>query len=339
MINFVCGNILESTAYCLVNTVNCDGYMGKGIAYQFKLKYPGNNKSYIRACRSGQLRPGKLHHYYEENKLIINFPTKNHWKGNSKIEYIDSGLDELRNYILNFKIQSIAIPPLGCGNGGLKWDEVKALILEKLKDLNETEIFIYEPSRNFKGVASKAPNLTTSHYVIMQFKPRLKKFNKLRIQKTAYFFNIFLKEKYFKFDKYTYGPYSYAIDLLSKDIKNFQNYYNLSTEDSINLVKSIITSKNTDDKLAKFLPVIDQCTSYINAIKTDKEVELLSTICYIIESSTLASADDIILGFRKWSEEKSSKFSDNQILSGIDKLLNDLIIECDMTGKYSICSK
>jgi uncharacterized protein YwgA len=173
----------------------------------------------------------------------------------------------------------------------------------------------------------------------MQFKPRLKKFNKLRIQKTAYFFNIFLKEKYFKFDKYTYGPYSYTIDLLTKDIKNFQIYYNSSIEDSINLVKGIIASKNTDDKLTKFAPIIDKCTNYINTIKTDKEVELLSTICYIIESSTFVSTDDIILGFKKWSEEKSSKFSDKQILSGIEKLLNDVIIEYDMTGRYSIYSK
>jgi O-acetyl-ADP-ribose deacetylase (regulator of RNase III) len=92
------------------------------------MKYPNNNKSYIIACRSGQLEPGTLHHYYEDNKLIINFPTKNHWRDNSRIKYIDTGLDELRNLILKLDIHSIAIPPLGCGNGGLNLDEVKSLI-------------------------------------------------------------------------------------------------------------------------------------------------------------------------------------------------------------------
>ena len=336
MLSYVHGDILESDAYCLVNTVNCEGYMGKGIAYQFKLKFPDNNQSYIKACRSGQLTVGKLHYSYEKDKMIINFPTKIEWRANSKIEYIEAGLDELRYLIEKLKIKSIAIPPLGCGNGGLNWDEIRPLIQQKLDTIKNTDIFIHEPSKSFRSIATKAPNLTTSHFVIMQFKPKLTKFNKIRIQKTAYFFNLFLKEKYFKFDKYKYGPYSYTIDILTKDIKTFQNHYNASTEESMNIVKNIIISKNTDDKLNRFAPIIEKCTSYINTIKSDKEVELLSTICFIIESTKLASSDEIIQGFRKWSVEKSNKFSDNQILFGVEKLVNDTIIEYDMVGKYRV---
>lgn len=96
MFFYVTGNLLKSDAEALVNTVNCEGYMGKGIAYQFKLQFPENNFNYIKACKSGYLRPGKLYCYREQGKTIINFPTKDKWREKSRLEYIDSGLGELK---------------------------------------------------------------------------------------------------------------------------------------------------------------------------------------------------------------------------------------------------
>ena len=95
MFFYTTGDLLQSDAEALVNTVNCEGYMGKGIAYQFKLKFPNNNKDYIKACKSGVLRPGKLHFYREAGKIIINFPTKDKWREKSQIKYIEDGLDSL----------------------------------------------------------------------------------------------------------------------------------------------------------------------------------------------------------------------------------------------------
>lgn len=149
MFKYVIGDILKSSSDCIVNTVNCEGYMGKGIAYQFKLKFPENNESYKNACRNKSLTIGKLHCYVENNKTIINFPTKDKWRQKSKYEYIEKGMVELVNLLPKLDIHSIAIPPLGCGNGGLLWENVKKIILDSLKPLaNDYEFVLYEPSKN-----------------------------------------------------------------------------------------------------------------------------------------------------------------------------------------------
>lgn len=152
MIKFIYGNLLNSYADCLVNAVNCEGCMGKGIAYQFKLRYPNNNKDYIKACRNNLLTVGKLHYFFEGGKIIINFPTKDKWRKKSKMEYISNGLDSLICLLPKLKIKSIAIPPLGCGNGGLNWFDVKPLIIEKLAPIeNKYDILIYVPlDKNIK---------------------------------------------------------------------------------------------------------------------------------------------------------------------------------------------
>ena len=133
LIKYETGDMFASGAECLINTVNCEGYMGKGIAYQFKMKFPENNKSYVKACRNGSLRPGTLHVFVEDGITIINFPTKDRWREKSKLSYIETGLDEFLRVLPDLQVKSIAIPPLGCGNGGLQWPVVKRLIEEKLE--------------------------------------------------------------------------------------------------------------------------------------------------------------------------------------------------------------
>ncbi len=146
MLKFVTGDLLQSEADALVNTVNCEGYMGKGIAYQFKKRFPEMNADYVKKCKANELTTGKLHCFKTGNKLIINFPTKDKWREKSKMEYITSGLDELIKVIREYNISSVAIPPLGCGNGGLDWNEVRPEIIRKLEKISEkTDIFIYEP--------------------------------------------------------------------------------------------------------------------------------------------------------------------------------------------------
>lgn len=149
MIHFTKGNIITSSAEALVNTVNTVGVMGKGVALQFKEEFPKNLLKYKEACNSGELTPGELLITRElnsngEEKIIINFPTKLHWRNPSKYEYITKGLKKLTKAISEHNIKSIAIPPLGCGNGGLDWNIVKGMIEEALIDV-ECEIYIYEP--------------------------------------------------------------------------------------------------------------------------------------------------------------------------------------------------
>ncbi|MDE5767916.1 MAG: macro domain-containing protein [Oscillospiraceae bacterium] len=158
MFHFVTGDLLQSHAYALVNAINCEGYMGKGIAYQFKLRFPEMNTAYVKKCKGGELVPGTLHCYETKNHLIINFPTKNKWREKSRIEYISSGLDQLLETIKSHHILSIAIPPLGSGNGGLNWSEIKELMLAKLEPIEKTtEIYIYEPfAKNQTVVPAKS---------------------------------------------------------------------------------------------------------------------------------------------------------------------------------------
>lgn len=149
MIKFLQGDLLQSDAEALVNAVNTVGVMGKGIALQFKNQYPENYKVYKAACNKGALIVGTILIVKDgdlfNQKFIVNFPTKQHWRSPSEISYIQDGLIALKKAIREYDIQSIAIPPLGCGLGGLDWNVVKAMIIEALQDL-DINIAIYEPS-------------------------------------------------------------------------------------------------------------------------------------------------------------------------------------------------
>ena len=141
MIKYTTGDMFQSGAECLVNTVNCEGYMGKGVAYQFKLKFPENNKAYIKACKNKTLHVGTIHTFVENGITIVNFPTKDKWRENSKISYIETALDVLVERLPGLHVKSVAIPPLGCGNGGLDWQTVKELIQKKLEPIADNFTF------------------------------------------------------------------------------------------------------------------------------------------------------------------------------------------------------
>ena len=205
MINYVIGDIINDNSQCLVNTVNLEGYMGKGIAYQFKLKYPLNEQAYVKACKDKSISIGNIFIFKENDKLIANFPTKNEWRKPSEYEYIEKGLIDLSEKISSYAIKSIAIPPLGCGLGGLQWGKIKLMIEKYLTPIsNNILIKIYEPSKYFTNVPTKPPKLNISHLLIMQTKSKLEHFDKLRIQKTAFFFNFFSSSEYFKFKQYKF---------------------------------------------------------------------------------------------------------------------------------------
>jgi O-acetyl-ADP-ribose deacetylase (regulator of RNase III) len=143
------GNLLDATADALVNAVNTVGVMGKGIALQFKQAYPANFRAYKEACHRGEVRLGMMFTYEtglpDGPRYIINFPTKAHWRSRSKLTDIQSGLADLRDVIRERNIRSIAIPPLGCGNGGLDWQDVRPLIIEAFADLSALDVMLFPP--------------------------------------------------------------------------------------------------------------------------------------------------------------------------------------------------
>lgn len=339
MITYVTGDLLQSEAQCLVNTVNCEGYMGKGIAYQFKLTFPENNASYIKACKKGILHIGTLHYFQEKGKIIVNFPTKDKWRAKSRLEYIEIGLDQLSILIGELNICSIAIPPLGSGNGGLVWSDVKQLIEKKLTPLainDKLDVFIYEPAKNYVAKPTTEPQLSTSALVLMQIKMHLNKFNHLRLQKAAYLMDLFGKQHYFSFEKHHYGPYDYAIEVISKRIREFQQYYNVnSTTEAYEIAYRKLASESVDSKMRTFIPHIERAANYVNKITQDSKLECLSTLLFLIEANGPLSEKELVKSFQSWSEDKAKRFSEAVILREISYLYDTGIIEKSLIG-YNI---
>jgi len=139
------GSIFDTEAEALVNPVNCEGVMGAGLAFQFKQKYPENFLAYWSVCRAGMLRPGKVLVLRIKDQYIVNFPTKDQWRNDAKIEYIESGLVDLRSEMSDRRINSIAFPKLGCGLGNLRWSTVLPLIENAMKDY-DGQVLIYDLS-------------------------------------------------------------------------------------------------------------------------------------------------------------------------------------------------
>lgn len=149
MITYTTGNLLDAKVEVLVNAVNTVGVMGKGIALMFKQRFPKNMQEYAEACKTGNVQTGQMFVTRTEAPTgaswIVNFPTKQHWRDYSQMEWIETGLTDLRRFIIDNNIKSIAIPPLGAGLGGLRWQDVKPRIVQALEDLSDVDIVIYEP--------------------------------------------------------------------------------------------------------------------------------------------------------------------------------------------------
>tara|TARA_R110000796_G_scaffold37003_1_gene93658 strand:- start:4425 stop:4916 length:492 start_codon:yes stop_codon:yes gene_type:complete len=154
MISYTAGNLLDADVDALVNPVNTVGVMGKGLALMFKERFPGNMAAYAKACKAGEVQVGRMF-VTETGELIgprwiINFPTKQHWRAKSQMQWIIDGLAELRRFIEEHKVISVAVPALGAGNGGLSWHDVRPHIEQALGDLQGVEIMIFEPVTRFQ---------------------------------------------------------------------------------------------------------------------------------------------------------------------------------------------
>lgn len=222
---FVKGNLLAAPVEALVNTVNTIGVMGKGIALQFKERFPENRLAYERACKAGQVVIGKMlvvkEHTTAGDKIIINFPTKTEWFKKSQYSFIEAGLKDLVRVIQELNIKSIAIPPLGCGNGGLRWDKVKAMIENHLGSLPDIEILIYEPNDAVKEILQqeemkKEIHLTPGRAMILYALFKYERFGEpatvFAANKLAYFLQESGENLKLKFEQHTYGPYAQAMD-------------------------------------------------------------------------------------------------------------------------------
>jgi len=331
MIEHTQGNLLSADAEALVNTVNCVGYMGKGIALQFKQAFPGNFKAYQRACKAEEVQPGRMF-VFETGGLvnpryIINFPTKRHWRGNSRVADIESGLEDLVAAVRRLGIRSIAIPPLGSGLGGLDWQQVRPRIEAAFADLPDVHVLLYEPKgapvASRMPVGTSRPHLTVpralfislmDRYSALEYRQTL-----LEIQKLAYFLQESGEALRLRYEKGIYGPYAHN---LNKVLETLEGHYTRGLGDSQKPDAEIELLPGATEQAEQFLAEhedsrarLDQVAQLIAGFETPYGMELLSSVHWVAMSdeSAAETPDEAIEVVRAWNERKRRMFQSKHI--------------------------
>ncbi|MDC4205136.1 MAG: macro domain-containing protein [Candidatus Manganitrophus sp.] len=338
MIELKQGDILQADAQVLVNTVNCIGIMGRGIALQFRKAFPENYKAYKAICDRKQLLPGKMLVHdlnrFENPRYIINFPTKLHWKGKSRIEHIESGLKALVEEVRHLEIKSIAVPPLGCGLGGLHWNKVRPMIEEAFRNLPEVHVLLYEPTGTpdaEKMVKQKqAPRMTVGRASLLGLMRRYlsavmdPSVTLLEIHKLMYFMQEAGEGLKLKYKKGTFGPYSENLrHVLSLIEGHFISGYGDATDRPD---KQIELKLGISDKAEEFLKNypetherFDRVVALIKGFETSFGMELLSTVHWVVTREGASTVDKAIAKTYKWNDRKRM-FTEEQIRSAWDVL-------------------
>jgi len=317
MIKYTTGNIIEANTEAIVNTVNTVGVMGKGIALAFKKAFPDNYKIYKKLCQSKEFNIGDLlitNTGQLTPKYVINFPTKEHWRRKSKIEYVEIGMQELVKEINLKNIKSISIPPLGCGNGGLNWKKVKPIILKNLENLaNKVDVIIYEPGFNNQVVKpEKQVSLTPARAMLLT---ALKDYqilgyaiNLLVIQKIAYFLQRFGEPLNLQYEKGHYGPYSHRLQHLIKYLNGYYlNFNHEATKPSTpihldNLDKvELYNQNNLTVEQKNRLKKIQNLTE---GFESPYGLELLATVDFIYRQENTEDTDKMIAQIGNWTKRK-----------------------------------
>lgn len=331
MITYQQGNLLEADVDALVNTVNCVGVMGKGIALQFRQAFPECYAEYKRACDAKQVMPGRMHVFETQSfigpKHIINFPTKRHWKGKSKIEDITDGLDALCAEIWRLNIQSIAVPPLGCGNGGLNWDEVRPLIEKKLGGLTDVKILVFEPKgapeNKAMKVETRKPNMTRGRAALLAiFRKYLVpgyELTMLEIQKLAYFLQEAGEPLRLKFEKEKYGPYAETLHHVLQRIEGhfIRGYGDRSRDACVTVFNEAMNDAESmlESEFPETLRLTEHVKALIEGFETPFGLELLSTVHWVLkhEPESNGSLEATVRAVHSWNDRKARLFTEKHI--------------------------
>jgi O-acetyl-ADP-ribose deacetylase (regulator of RNase III) len=334
MLTFTRGNLFEADVDALVNTVNTVGVMGKGIALQFSRAFPEIDKPYKDACASGKLRIGQVFSVklpvLEGPKYVINFPTKKHWKGNSKIEYIESGLHSLVDEIKRLEIRSVAIPPLGCGLGGLRWSDVKQQIERVLSGLANVEVLVFEPAGKPPAAkmvtATKRPKMTPGRAALLGLLRRYliplmdDTVTLLELHKLMYFMKEGGEVSKLTFVKGKYGPYATNLRHVLTEIEG--HYISGFGDASEEPGKSLVPLPGAVERAEQFLkkqPKTMSCFTRVEALidgfETAYGMELLASVHWVRahEATRAESAADAVQLVYAWNQRKRETFSSAHI--------------------------
>ncbi len=317
MIHYTQGDILKSDAEALVNTVNTVGVMGKGIALAFKNEFPENYRIYRQVCENNELKTGQVLLTTTDRfapRYIINFPTKQHWKGRSKIEYITKGMKDLIRIIRENNIKSIAIPPLGSGNGGLKWQIVKPVIIKELKSVKDhVEITIYEPGfNNQRAPAKKVRELTPARAMLLlalnKYKVLGYSINLLVAQKLSYFMQRLGEPLNLNFEKGFYGPYSHQLQHLLKYLNGWYLQFKQEETSPGSTVKlnhiEQFEAYGENNLTGQQKERLCKLENLIEGLESPYGLELLATVDFIQQQSGKNKPNEIEKEICDWTHRK-----------------------------------
>ncbi len=323
MIEFQKGDILGADAEALVNTVNCVGVMGRGIALQFKHEFPENFTDYQAACKRREVRPGEMFVVrlgrLQNPGYIINFPTKRHWKGKSRIEDIEAGLDALATTIQDLGIKSIAVPPLGCGLGGLDWRQVRRRIEQSLGALADVRVLVYEPAGAPAAEAmvktKRAPKMTPGRAALLGLMRRYLAavmdpyVSLLEMHKLMYFMQEAGERLRLRFAKGPYGPYAENLRHVLTEIEgHFITGYGDAEDDPGKQIElNVEASQRVEGFLHKHPQTrahFDQVGELIRGFETPYGMELLSTVHWVARQEGAADADQAVEKVYAWNDRK-----------------------------------
>ncbi len=340
MIEDARGNLLEADAEALVNTVNTVGYMGKGIALQFKQAYPENFRSYAQAVRKGDMRPGRMlivpTGFVTNPRYIINFPTKRHWRGRSRLEDIESGLQALVGDIQRLGIRSIAMPPLGCGNGGLDWSEVKPRIVRALQGLPGVRVLLYgphgAPAPEDMPVRTRRPNMTPARALLLklmqQYRTLAYRLTLLEVQKLAYFLQESGEPLRLRYEAGHYGPFATNLNKVLERIEgHFIRGYGDSQKPDVE-----IGLLNGATQVADALLIshdqsrarLQRVARLIEGFETPYGMELLSSVHWVTaHGQGVGTADDAASAVHAWNDRKKQMLSAEHIRIAWSQLVDE----------------
>lgn len=328
------GDIFTTDAEAIVNTVNCVGIMGRGIALQFKNAYPSNFKAYKAACETEQVQPGRMF-VFETGKFtprfIINFPTKRHWKGKSRIEDIEAGLIALVEEIKSRGIKSVAIPPLGAGLGGLDWNDVLPRIKTALQDIPDVDVIIFEPKGPPDTVrASSVPNMTTGRASLVTLMHRYLQglmdpfVTLIEVQKLMYFMQEAGQPLRLNYVKHHYGPYA---NNLAHVLHRIEGYYVAGYQDGGDQPdKELTIVPGAIDEAEKALADephthenFNRVADLVDGFETPYGLELLATVHWVATREGATTHETAVERVRNWNERKKA-FTPRQVAIAFDTL-------------------
>lgn len=338
MIEFTSGDILKCEADALVNTVNCVGVMGRGIALQFKNMYPDNFKAYAAACKREAVQPGHMF-VYETGQLtpprfIVNFPTKRHWRGKSRIEDIDAGLADLVKVIHSKGIRSIAIPPLGSGLGGLDWNEVRPRIEDALAELGDVQVLVFEPkgapTSDTMAHVREVPTMTAGRAALVELIQRylgglLDPFvTLLEVHKLMYFMQEAGEPLRLQYVKAPYGPYAENLRHVLRAVEG-------------HLVAGYADGGDAPDKPLTLVPgAVDEAKGYLDhheisrarfervtrlveGFESPYGLELLATVHWVMSREGASQHDSVTRHVYAWNHRKR-QFTPRQLAIAEERL-------------------